>query len=407
MTVSPLAPHAFPVLPDISGVALSTAASGMKYAGRDDMLLMRLEDGGTLAAVFTRSDMAAAPVAWCRQQLAGGGAPRALLVNAGNANAFTGDGGMAAVEACCRGMASRLGCAPGEVMMASTGVIGEPLDTTILAAQFDSLVAGVAGWQAAAEAIRTTDTFAKGAGASASIGGRTVHISGIAKGSGMIAPDMATMLGFIATDAALPRDVLAALLAEATKHSFNAITVDSDTSTNDSVYLMASGRAGNPPVYSAADPALDSFRAALDTVMQDLAKQIVRDGEGASKFITVRVAGAADDDAARRIGMAIANSPLVKTAIAGEDANWGRIVMAVGKAGAGVDPRQLDISVGGLRITAGGARLEGYDEAPVAAHMKGDEIDIEVRVGDGPGGARIWTCDLTHGYVSINADYRS
>jgi len=407
MTVSPLAPHAFPVLPDISGVALSTAASGMKYAGRDDMLLMRLEDGGTLAAVFTRSDMAAAPVAWCRQQLAGGGAPRALLVNAGNANAFTGDGGMAAVEACCRGMASRLGCAPGEVMMASTGVIGEPLDTTILAAQFDSLVAGVAGWQTAAEAIRTTDTFAKGAGASASIGSRTVHISGIAKGSGMIAPDMATMLGFIATDAALPRDVLAALLAEATKHSFNAITVDSDTSTNDSVYLMASGRAGNPPVSSAADPALDSFRAALDTVMQDLAKQIVRDGEGASKFITVRVAGAADDDAARRIGMAIANSPLVKTAIAGEDANWGRIVMAVGKAGAGVDPQQLDISVGGLRITAGGARLEGYDEAPVAAHMKGDEIDIEVRVGDGPGGARIWTCDLTHGYVSINADYRS
>ena len=407
MTVSPLAPHAFPVLPDISGVALSTAASGMKYAGRDDMLLMRLEDGGTLAAVFTRSDMAAAPVAWCRQQLAGGGAPRALLVNAGNANAFTGDGGMAAVEACCRGMASRLGCAPGEVMMASTGVIGEPLDTTILAAQFDSLVAGVAGWQAAAEAIRTTDTFAKGAGASASIGSRTVHISGIAKGSGMIAPDMATMLGFIATDAALPRDVLAALLAEATKHSFNAITVDSDTSTNDSVYLMASGRAGNPPVSSAADPALDSFRAALDTVMQDLAKQIVRDGEGASKFITVRVAGAADDDAARRIGMAIANSPLVKTAIAGEDANWGRIVMAVGKAGAGVDPQQLDISVGGLRITAGGARLEGYDEAPVAAHMKGDEIDIEVRVGNGPGGARIWTCDLTHGYVSINADYRS
>ena len=407
MTVSPLAPHAFPVLPDISGVALSTAASGMKYAGRDDMLLMRLEDGGTLAAVFTRSDMAAAPVAWCRQQLAGGGAPRALLVNAGNANAFTGDGGMAAVEACCRGMASRLGCAPGEVMMASTGVIGEPLDTTILAAQFDSLVAGVAGWQAAAEAIRTTDTFAKGAGASASIGSRTVHISGIAKGSGMIAPDMATMLGFIATDAALPRDVLAALLAEATKHSFNAITVDSDTSTNDSVYLMASGRAGNPPVSSAADPALDSFRAALDTVMQDLAKQIVRDGEGASKFITVRVAGAADDDAARRIGMAIANSPLVKTAIAGEDANWGRIVMAVGKAGAGVDPQQLDISVGGLRITAGGARLEGYDEAPVAAHMKGDEIDIEVRVGHGPGGARIWTCDLTHGYVSINADYRS
>ena len=407
MTVSPLAPLAFPALPDVAGVTLSTAASGMKYAGRDDMLLMRLEDGGTLAAVFTRSDMAAAPVVWCQQHLAGGGTPRALLVNAGNANAFTGDGGMEAVEACCRGIASRLGCAPAEVMMASTGVIGEPLDTAILAAQFDRLVDGAAGWQAAAEAIRTTDTFAKGACASASIGGSTVHISGIAKGSGMIAPDMATMLGFIATDAALSRDVLAALLAEATKHSFNAITVDSDTSTNDSVYLMASGQAKNPSVSSAADPALDSFRAALDTVMKDLAKQIVRDGEGASKFITVRVAGAADDDAAHRIGMAIANSPLVKTAIAGEDANWGRIVMAVGKAGAGVDPQRLDISVGGHRITGGGARRDGYDEAPVAAHMKGDEIDIEVRVGDGPGGARIWTCDLTHGYISINADYRS
>ena len=407
MTVSPLAPNAFPVLPDINGVTLSTAASGMKYSGRDDMLLIQLASGGTCAAVFTKSDMAAAPVTWCRQQLAINGDTKAILVNAGNANAFTGDGGMAAVIRCCEGLASRLGCQADEVMMASTGVIGEPLDTTILEAQFGRLVDGTGGWQDAAAAIRTTDTFAKGAGASASIGGTAVHISGIAKGSGMIAPDMATMLGFIATDAAIPRDVLAALLADATKRSFNAITVDSDTSTNDSVYLLASGAAGNSPVGNAADPALDDFRAALDQVMQDLAKQIVRDGEGATKFITVSVAGATDEDAARRIGMAIANSPLVKTAIAGEDANWGRIVMAVGKAGAGVAPQTLDIAMGGIRITAGGARVDGYDEAPVAAHMKGDEIDIAISVGDGTGKARIWTCDLTHGYISINADYRS
>ena len=407
MTVSPLAPDSFPAMPDIDGVTLSTAASGMKYAGRDDMLLMRLQAGGTLAAVFTTSDMAAAPVVWCQRQLADGKTPRALLVNAGNANAFTGEGGMTAVESCCGGVASRLGCAPDEVMMASTGVIGEPLDTALLEAHFDRLASGTADWQAAAEAILTTDTFAKGAGATATIGGTTVHISGIAKGSGMIAPNMATMLGFIATDAALPADVLTSLLTSATQRSFNAITVDSDTSTNDSVYLLASGAAGNRPVSDAADPGLDAFRAALDKVMQDLACQIVRDGEGASKFITIDVAGAQDDDTARLIGMSIANSPLVKTAIAGEDANWGRIVMAVGKAGTGVDPSQLDISMGGVRITAGGARVPGYDEAPVAAHMAGQTIDIAVRVGDGGGAARVWTCDLTHGYISINADYRS
>ena len=282
-----------------------------------------------------------------------------------------------------------------------------PLDTAILKAQFDTLAANTASWQQAAGAILTTDTFAKGASASASIGDSTIHISGIAKGSGMIAPDMATMLGFIATDAALPQDVLSALLTDATRRSFNAITVDSDSSTNDSVYLMASGKAGNPSVSSAEDPALDGFRTALDLVMQDLAKQIVRDGEGASKFITLDVSGATDDGTAHHIGMAIANSPLVKTAIAGEDANWGRIVMAVGKAGAGVAPQALDIWMGGIRITAGGARVDDYDEAPVAAHMKGDEIDIAVKVGSGSGTARVWTCDLTHGYISINADYRS
>ena len=407
MTVSPLAPAAFPAMPDIKGVKLSTAASGMKYTGRDDMLLMRLDSSGSIAAVFTKSDTAAAPVQWCRQQLGAGGGVRAILVNAGNANAFTGDGGLAAVTACCEGVAAKLGCAAGEVLTASTGVIGEPLDSAVLAARFDDLVSGSADWQAAAQAILTTDTFAKGASTTAAIAGTDVQIAGIAKGSGMIAPDMATMLAFIATDAALPQPVLAALLADATDRSFNAITVDSDTSTNDSVYLMASGAAANAEITAADDPALDSFRDALDRVMQDLARQIVRDGEGATKFITIAVTGAANDRAAHGIGMSIANSPLVKTAIAGEDANWGRIVMAVGKSGAGIDQSRLDISMGGVLIAAAGTRLDDYDEAPVAAHMKGEEIDIAVKVGDGAGAARVWTCDLTHGYISINADYRS
>ena len=407
MTVSPLAPAAFPAMPDIAGVTLSTAASGMKYTGRDDMLLMQLSGSGSIAAVFTKSDTAAAPVDWCRRQLGAGSGARAILVNAGNANAFTGDGGMAAVTTCCEGVATKLGCAPGEVLMASTGVIGEPLDSAVLAAHFDSLANGSADWQAAAQAILTTDTFAKGASTTAAIGGTDVQIAGIAKGSGMIAPNMATMLAFIATDAALPQPVLAALLADATDRSFNAITVDSDTSTNDSVYLMASGAAGNDAVAGADDPALDDFRGALDQVMQDLARQIVRDGEGATKFITIAVTGAADDTVAHGIGMSIANSPLVKTAVAGEDANWGRIVMAVGKSGAGIDQSKLDISMGGVLIAATGTRVVDYDESPVALHMKGEEIDIAVKVGDGTGTARIWTCDLTHGYISINADYRS
>ena len=407
MTVSPLAPDCFPVLAGIAGITLSTAASGMKYQGRDDMLLMRLDDAAVMAAVFTSSDTAAAPVDWCRQRLSNGTAARAILVNAGNANAFTGAGGMAAVATCCGAVAAALGCEADAVMMASTGVIGEPLDTGYLTPHIPAMANGDASWQAAAEAIRTTDTFAKGACASATIGDRTVQISGIAKGSGMIAPDMATMLGFIGTDANLPQPVLAALLADATQRSFNAITVDSDTSTNDSVFMVATGAAGNTPPASADDPALAGFRAALDQVMQDLATQIVRDGEGATKFITIDVSAAADDQAARRIGLAVANSPLVKTAIAGEDANWGRIVMAVGKAGAAIDQSQLRISIGGILIAAGGARVEDYDEAPVAAHMKGADIHISLRVGNGSGAARIWTCDLTHGYISINADYRS
>lgn len=407
MTISPLAPKSFPDLAAIDGLSLATAASGMKYQGRDDILLMRLEKDAALAAVFTRSDTAAAPVDWCRQNLSDGTAARAILVNAGNANAFTGTGGMAAVSTCCSGVAEVLGCDARAVMMASTGVIGEPLDSGMLVANIPALAGGSTGWYAAAEAIRTTDTFAKGASSSATIGDRTVHISGIAKGSGMIAPDMATMLGFIATDANLPQPVLATLLADATRRSFNAITVDSDSSTNDSVFLVATGAAGNTPPGSTDDPVLAGFCTALDRVMQDLATQIVRDGEGASKFITIDVDGATDDATAHRIGMSVANSPLVKTAIAGEDANWGRIVMAVGKAGAAIDQSRLDISIGGILIATGGARVADYDEAPVAAHMQGEEITISIRVGTGSGGARIWTCDLTHGYISINADYRS
>ena len=407
MTVSPLAPKGFPQLPRISGVTLATAASEMKYRGRDDMLLMRFAAGSTVAGVFTRSDTAAAPVIWCRERLVAKTALRAVLVNAGNANAFTGTDGMAAVRSCCESVAARLGCDTGEVLVASTGVIGEPLDTGILAAQFDVLATGDADWQQAARAIMTTDTYEKGAGATAEIDGVPVAIAGIAKGSGMIAPDMATMLGFIATDAAISADVLAVLLRRSNANSFNAITVDSDSSTNDSVLFVASGMAEHRPITDADDPALAGFRTALGTVMQDLAQQIVRDGEGATKFVTITVTGATDDEAARRIGMAIANSPLVKTTIAGEDANWGRIVMAVGKAGEGVDQSRIGISIGGVLIAADGARVDGYDEAPVAAHMAGQNIAIDVSVGGGAGRSLVWTCDLTHGYISINADYRS
>ena len=407
MTVSPLAPDSFPPLPMIAGVTLATAASEMKYRGRDDMLLIRFADSVAVAGLFTRSDTAAAPVIRCRQQLHSSRAPRAILVNAGNANAFTGSAGMAAAKTCCEGLATLIGCEGDDILMASTGVIGEPLDTGILAAQFGALAAGAADWQDAARAIMTTDTFAKGASATTQIGGEPVTIAGIAKGSGMIAPNMATMLGFIATDAAIPSDILAELLRRATATSFNAITVDSDSSTNDSVFLIASGAAAHKGVTDADDPALDGFRVALDSVMQDLAQQIVRDGEGATKFVTISVSGADDNTAAHRIGMAIANSPLVKTAIAGEDANWGRIVMAIGKAGEGVDQSQIGVSIGGVLIAADGARVDGYDEAPVATHMAGNNISVKVTVGAGAGSAQIWTCDLTHGYISINADYRS
>ena len=425
MTVSPLAPDRFPDMPAIAGLGLATAASGLKYTGRDDMLLMHCATGSSIAAVFTKSDTAAAPVQWSRDALASGHPPAAILVNAGNANAFTGSAGIATVTASATGMAQRIGCTPQAVLLASTGVIGEPLDSRVLEATFDGLVADISqnnsienasdnasnngddNWSAAAAAIMTTDTFPKGASTTCMIGDVPVTLSGIAKGAGMIAPDMATMLGFIATDAALPAPALTQLLRTATERSFNAITVDSDTSTNDSVFLVATGAAGNQAPTSADDPILDEFVAALDRVMQDLACQIVRDGEGANKFITIDVVGASDDTAARKIALSIANSPLVKTAIAGEDANWGRIVMAVGKAGLGVDQSRVGIAIGGITVAADGMRVEGYDETPVAAHMAGQDVAIAVQIGDGAGTSRVWTCDLTHGYVDINADYRS
>ena len=407
MVVSPLAPACFPELPLIRGVRLTTARCGMKYQGRDDLMAMLLDPGSHVAGVFTESDTAAAAPRWNRQHCRNATA-RAIITNAGNANAFTGEQGMQDVIALCAGFAAHIGAQSEDVLIASTGVIGESLDCALITAEFQKLAtADDAGWQAAAKAIRTTDTFAKGAGMACRIDGAAVQICGIAKGSGMIAPNMATMLGSIATDAAIAPDALQALLISATNRSFNAITVDSDTSTSDSVFLIATGAAANAKIEDPDDPRLAEFRHALDHVMQDLATQIVRDGEGASKFITIDITGARDEISAHKIGMSVANSPLVKTAIAGGDANWGRIVMAVGKAGQSIDQSCLAIAMGGITIARDGARVEGFDETPVTEHMAGDNISIQVCVGDGPGTARVWTCDLTHGYVSINADYRS
>ena len=406
MQPSPLAPSHFATLASIDGVTLATASCGMKYVGRDDVMLITCADGSSISGVFTTSDTAAAPVLWCQQHLH---SATAIITNAGNANAFTGANGVKDVLEICTNLADRIGAKPEHILMASTGVIGEPLDIKCLINSFDNLLepSGKASWATAADAIRTTDTFAKGASASCIIDDKVVHISGIAKGSGMIAPNMATMLGYVATDAAISPALLDDILADANHRSFNAITVDSDMSTNDSVFLIATGAAGNKPISDPTQPDYQAFRDALDKVMQELAQQIVRDGEGASKFITIDIHGAESQETAHHIGMTIANSPLVKTAIAGEDANWGRIVMAVGKSGANINQNQIAISIGGIHITKDGARCEDYDEAPVAAHMQGENIDISVHVGDGSGHARIWTCDLTHGYISINADYRS
>ena len=395
-------------MPPVAGLRLASRATGARYRGRDDLMLMEFAPATTVAGVFTRSLTASAPVDWCRRALSGGAA-RALIVNAGNANAFTGQAGMAAVEQTAEAGADLLGCRPSRIFVASTGVIGVPLQAAALTAHLPGLAEDLAAdaWGPAAAAIMTTDTYAKGATATASIAGTRVTLNGIAKGSGMIAPDMATMLAFLATDAAIPAPVLQTLLTGINGRTFNCITVDGDTSTSDTALLFATAAAAHPPPVSADDPVLDDFKAQLETLMAGLAQQIVRDGEGASKFVTIRLSGAADDDAARRIGLCIGNSPLVKTAIAGEDANWGRIVMAVGKAGERADRDRLAITIGGVAVARDGFQVAGYDEAPVAAHMKGSDIDIAVDVGIGGGRATVWTCDLTHGYIDINADYRS
>jgi glutamate N-acetyltransferase / amino-acid N-acetyltransferase len=406
-TISPNA-VAFPAMQPIAGVRLASYAAGIRYKGRDDVMLAELAPGSTIAGVFTQSTMPGQPVIWCQQCLPRG-TVRAIVVNSGNANVFTGRAGWQVCESTAATAAGLFGCDPQDIYLSSTGVIGEPPPADRISAALPSIVPllDAAAWDKAARAIMTTDTFPKGATATATIDGVEVRINGFCKGSGMIAPNMATMLGYVFTDASLPAAVLQALLAETTEVSFNSMTVDGDTSTSDTVLLCATQQAKHAPVTSAADPRLAGFAAALRTVMIDLAKQIARDGEGAGKFVTIDITGAETDRAARTIGLAIGNSPLVKTALAAGDANWGRIVMAVGKSGEKADRNTLGIAVGGTQITADGGPVPNYNEGPVAEHMKGLEIHIAVDIGLGSGKATVWTCDFTHGYVDINGSYRS
>lgn len=402
---SPLAPAAFPYLAPVAGLTLHSAYAAIRYKpGRDDLLLARFVGGTTMAGVYTRSSTASAAVRWC-QQAGSGGSARALLVVAGNSVAGTGAHGVAVCAALAQAVASRDGCLPDQVQFSATGVIGEPMPTERVIAGLDAV--REVDFAAAARTILTTDTFAKGATCAATIDGAAVTLSGFAKGSGMIMPNMATMLGYMFTDATLPAAVLQQCLAHACARSFNCITVDGDTSTSDTVQLFATGQATHGSILSADDPRLADFRSALDALCLDLACQVVKDGEGAQKFITINVSGAQDFDSARKIGLVIGNSPLVKTALAGADANWGRIVMAVGKSGEPINPDALDVRFGGVTICRHGMRVEGYDEAPVTAHLRGQNIIIDVDVGVGVGSATVYTCDLTHGYISINGDYRS
>jgi glutamate N-acetyltransferase/amino-acid N-acetyltransferase len=406
--VSPLAPATIAALPPLAGVEMAVTNSGTRYQGRPDLLLMTFAADTTVAGRLTQSSMPGAPVEWCAKVLPGGGA-RALVVNAGNANVFTGKAGKAAVDATAKAAARLASCKTGEVLLASTGVIGQILPHDKIVAALEPLLPRLLadGWRDAAAAISTTDTFPKLATASARIDGVRVTVNGICKGSGMIAPDMATMLAFVATDANLSAAALRTLLAEANAESFNCLTVDGDTSTSDTLLLFATGAAGHRRVARAGDPRLKGFRKALFKVTADLAEQVARDGEGASKLVTIKVAGAMTPKAARTIALAIANSPLVKTAIAGEDANWGRIVMAIGKSGERANRDKLAIRIGGQLVTRNGMVHPAYDEARATAHLKGREISIEAHVGVGKAAAKVWTCDLTHGYIDINADYRS
>jgi glutamate N-acetyltransferase/amino-acid N-acetyltransferase len=402
---SPLA-LPLPALPPLAGVRLATAEAGIRYKGRTDVLLAAFAPGTTVAGVFTRNQCPGAPVTYCREILPGGLAG-ALVVNAGNANVFNGISGVRAVEATAAAAAAALNVPPEQIFLASTGVIGEKLPAQKIVAVMDKLARKLAPdrFAEAAGAIMTTDTFPKASTRTARLGGVEIRVTGIAKGSGMIAPDMATMLAFVFTDAAIPAPALQAMLAKGVDSSFNCITIDSDTSTSDTVLLFATGGAGNKPTDDPA--ALAEFRRALSEVLHELAMMVVRDGEGAQKLVQITVDGAVSHASARRIGLAIANSPLVKTAIAGEDANWGRIVMAVGKAGEPADRDKLAIAVGGTWMAKAGGVVPGYDETPVVAHMKGREIQIDVDIGLGQGRATVWTCDLTHGYIDINGSYRS
>ncbi|MBW0004711.1 MAG: bifunctional glutamate N-acetyltransferase/amino-acid acetyltransferase ArgJ [Hyphomicrobiales bacterium] len=410
-TLSPLAPKSYPVLPPVGGVRFATAEAGIRYKGRTDVLLAVMDKGTHAAGVFTRSKCPSAPVDWCRAKLKSGKA-RALVVNSGNANAFTGRSGREAVKLTAALTAKAAGVAASEVFLASTGVIGEPLD----ASKFEGVMRGLAksakpdGLFEAAKAIMTTDTYPKVATARIKLGETEVTLNGIAKGAGMIAPDMGTMLSFLFTDAPIAAPALQALLSRAAETSMNAMTVDGDTSTSDTLMIFATGAAaqgGAPRISSASDPRLRPFKAALNAVLEDLAKQIARDGEGARKFVEVNVRGATSPRSAKRIARAVAESPLVKTAIAGEDANWGRVVMAVGKAGEPADRDRLSISFNGIRVAHRGARDPAYDEAEVSKTMRRDEITIDVDLGIGKARARMWTCDLTKAYVEINGDYRS
>jgi glutamate N-acetyltransferase / amino-acid N-acetyltransferase len=407
--LSPLAPKTYPALPPIAGVRFATIEAGVRYAGRTDVMMALFDRPAAVAGVFTRSKCPSAPVDWCRAHLAHGSA-RALIVNSGNANAFTGGVGAAAVAHVAEAAAKAIGANTSEIFMASTGVIGEPLDGSRIARVMDTLVAGADsdGLLGAAKAIMTTDTYPKIATARVKLGDAEVVINGIAKGAGMIAPDMATMLAYVFTDAAVAPGALQAMLSKSVERSFNAITVDSDTSTSDTLMIFATGEAhGAPRIEDAADPRAAAFRRALDKLLRNLAQQVVRDGEGARKFITVNVEGAASRKAAKRIALSIANSPLVKTACAGEDANWGRVVMAVGKAGEKAERDKLDIFFGKIRVAHDGARDPAYDEAAASAYMKRDAIAITADLHLGRGRATVWTCDLTKEYVAINGDYRS
>lgn len=407
LPVSPLAPAAFPAIEPIAGLRFAIGRAGFYKHERPEILLTRLDAGTTAAGVFTRSSTRAAPVAWCRQALAqSGGAVRAIVVNAGNANAFTGAAGDAAVRVTAETAAALQGCAPEAVLIASTGVIGQPFAPEKLTGPLARLAdAPPAGFEEAARAIMTTDTYPKGAQARAMLGETPIRIAGFAKGSGMIAPNMATMLAFVFTDAAVAPDLLQTLLGELAEETFNAITVDSDESTNDTLILAATGAAGNAPL-TADSPERFAFRTALGAVLMDLALQVVKDGEGAQKLIQVTVTGAESPASARTIARSIANSPLVKTAIAGEDANWGRVVMAVGKAREPIALDRLSVMFCGVETARAGGAV-AYDEALVDARMKGRSIEIAVDVGVGAARATVWTCDLTHGYIAINGDYRS